>query len=270
MSLLDEALCLEGNGTLKRGKTVLVKDCVATSGAFILHYLVKKGLYGSSDMPMAPATATNREVQLSDAGILFVGLKEPFSHYDRILRKLGCNLSAYRKNGQFVFLDMSQIDCNGDTDNPLYAVYKCIYSYLEKIVTFNGKTKSICIMIDDVSLLEIATYGHENHVLDFLHYCCVLTSKQGCSLVLLAHQDIYANLDNASLIQHMEHFADIVINVKPLSSGLAADVHGQLTIFHRSLYGDAYAEDDSTNSFHHLHFQVKENQVDCFLPGRKM
>lgn len=35
--------------------------------------------------------------------------------------------------------------------------------------------KIITIMIDDISLMEAATNGSTNHVLDFLHYCHTLT-----------------------------------------------------------------------------------------------
>ena len=35
--------------------------------------------------------------------------------------------------------------------------------------------KSITIMIDDISLMEVAANGSTNHVLDFLHYCHTLT-----------------------------------------------------------------------------------------------
>ena len=36
---------------------------------------------------------------------------------------------------------------------------------------------NVTIMIDDISLLEIAARGSEDDVLDFLHYCVTLTSE---------------------------------------------------------------------------------------------
>lgn len=37
--------------------------------------------------------------------------------------------------------------------------------------------KHFTIMIDDLSLLEIATHGSTNDVLDFLHYCTTINSN---------------------------------------------------------------------------------------------
>lgn len=37
--------------------------------------------------------------------------------------------------------------------------------------------KHITIVIDDISLLEVAANGSSNHVLDFLHYCHTLLSE---------------------------------------------------------------------------------------------
>jgi hypothetical protein len=44
------------------------------------------------------------------------------------------------------------------------------------------------IMIDDMSLMEVAAHGSSDHVLDFMHYCHTLTSelvRQFCDCLLL-------------------------------------------------------------------------------------
>lgn len=53
-----------------------------------------------------------------------------------------------------------------------------MYGKIEKVVSalIEENKKSITIMIDDLSLLEVAVNGASNHVLDFLHYCHTLTS----------------------------------------------------------------------------------------------
>jgi hypothetical protein len=55
-------------------------------------------------------------------------------------------------------------------------------------------------------------------------------SWQNCSLVILVHEDIYAGENNGLLI-HLRHIADLVVKAAPLSTGLAADVHGQVSFF---------------------------------------
>ena len=117
----------------------------------------------------------------------------------------------------------------------------------------------VTVMIDDVSLMEVAAKGSTNLVLDFLHYCHTLISEfvrnqsetalcflqlryfhsvmfivvvnllsQGCSLVMLNHEDIYSCMGRPTLILQMEYLADILIKAEPLATGLASDVHGQV------------------------------------------
>ncbi|GBG77028.1 hypothetical protein CBR_g23354 [Chara braunii] len=104
-----------------------------------------------------------------------------------------------------------------------------------------------CIVIDDVSLLHVAAGGNAAHVLDFLQYCRSLcVGGRRCSLVVLMHADVDGDVSagsyveasektaSASLLQHqLQHWADAVITVSPLSTGHAADVHGQITVTHR-------------------------------------
>lgn len=76
MNLLDLALGFDqqlADPSPLSGKVVLIEDCVETSGSFVLHQLMKRVLSPNS----------------SDALIL-LAFARPFSHYDRILRKLVC------------------------------------------------------------------------------------------------------------------------------------------------------------------------------------
>ncbi|KAJ0538314.1 putative elongator complex protein [Helianthus annuus] len=70
VSLLDDALNLEST---QKGRVVLVEDCVETSGAFVLHHLIKRFL--------------SPNLSASDSIVLFVAFAQPFSHYDRVLRQ---------------------------------------------------------------------------------------------------------------------------------------------------------------------------------------
>lgn len=68
-SSLKSAVCAGGGGC---GTVVLIEDCVETSGAFILHHLIRRSLSQNCQ---------------SDV-VVFVSFAHPFSHYDRILRKM--------------------------------------------------------------------------------------------------------------------------------------------------------------------------------------
>ena len=55
-----------------------------------------------------------------------------------------------------------------------------LYSGVRRVVEANRAKEStgrFTVMIDDVSLLEVAANGSADDVLDFLHYCVTLTSE---------------------------------------------------------------------------------------------
>ncbi|XP_020588321.1 elongator complex protein 6 [Phalaenopsis equestris] len=256
-NLLDEALGLMAagyaGGALARGRVVLVEDCVETSGAFVLHHLVKRALspeHGGS--------------------VLFLALSHPFSHYDRILRKQGCNLSMHRQQNRFHFIDLLKMEFpdeaqkNGIEDG-FVELYSKILRAVEVKSSGDDRRAHISIMIDDLSILEIAAHGSMDHVLDFLHYCFTLTSEQDCSLVILNHEDVYLEMESPRLLSHLIYPADFIIKVEPLVTGISADVHGQLTILKKGVFNDGQYTDRASN----FHIQVKENGVELFFPGSR-
>ncbi|KAF6146883.1 hypothetical protein GIB67_018536 [Kingdonia uniflora] len=108
-NLLDEALGLNhhqhqhqhqyqhlGVSTIP-GRVVLIEDRVETSGAFVLHHFIKRAL------------------SFDNLGVvIFVSLAYHFSHYERILKKLGCNLGSQKESGRFLFFDMLKLECPGE------------------------------------------------------------------------------------------------------------------------------------------------------------
>ncbi|XP_050215614.1 elongator complex protein 6 [Mercurialis annua] len=260
LNLLDEALGLNNqakeasNSWPLRGKVILIEDCVETSGSFVLHHLIKRILspnYNSSNV------------------IIFIGLSNPFSHYDRVLRKLGCNLAAQKDGGKFFFFDMFKLQSsdgnegkNGETG------FISLFGKIQKLLCAlpENYKNQVTIMIDDVSLMEVAAYGSSDHAIDFLHYCHTLTSDFGCSLVTLNHKDIYSAMESPSFLLQMEYFADVLVKAEPLATGLAADVHGQLTVLNMGIYS---SKGNSKNKTSNFQFMVKENSVEYFYPGSR-
>ncbi|CAL4922120.1 unnamed protein product [Urochloa decumbens] len=191
-------------------RVVVVEDCVEAPGAFVLHLLLKRALAGSG-------------------AAAFLALAQPFIHYDRILRKMGCNLSLHRRNERLHFFELQAFP-GGARDGAIADSFVQLYSEIQRVVeaTRAGENAGhFTIMIDDISLLEVAAHGSADDVLDFLHYCVTLTSEMNCSLVILIHEDIYAGEENIGLLLHLRYIADLVVKAAPLSTGLAADVHGQ-------------------------------------------
>ncbi|KAF8397607.1 hypothetical protein HHK36_016527 [Tetracentron sinense] len=298
LNLLDEAFGFENQARVSP-RVLLIEDCVETSGAFVLHHLIKRAL------------------SLDGSGVLlFVALAQPFSHYERILRKLmyniggnsksveqnvihsysmvyrvggftfsyplasellmvldvhwsGCNLVTQRDNNRLFFLDMLKLVCpDGDEKHNIEGGLVELYGKIQKTVEVSALSEDsrncITIMIDDISLMEVAANGSSNHVLDFLHYCYTLTSELGGSLVTLNHEDIYSSTLGPTPILHMEYIADIIIKAEPLATGLATDVHGQLTVVNKGIIVE---HGSPRNRIRNFHFKVKENGIEYFYPG---
>lgn len=260
--MLDEAL--GWTGAAPRDKVLLIKDSVASPASFFLHYLLKKIL-------TAP--------DLAQPLIIFVGLKEPFSHYSRIARKQGCNLLAHQDSGTIVYIDLlSAFNPNqsnlssGDLSSVENKLFPLFQSFLRILRQKPGQ--SVWIIIDDLSLLEVVAEGNKTHLLDFIHYCRTLAcDKQMCSLVLLAHQDVYETADDIAMVHQLEHWSDIVINVEPLATGQASDVHGQVMIKHRMPWNagsGAHSNANQNKNFYVLHYKLMENTVLFFAPGKQV
>ncbi|GMH07918.1 hypothetical protein Nepgr_009758 [Nepenthes gracilis] len=233
------------------GRVLLIEDCIETSAAFVIYHIVKCSLSSPR----------------SSGVVIFVALSHPFSHYDRVLRKLGCNLAVHRDNKRFIFFDMLMLECQGGNDgnvtkDGLVELFGKIQKEVEVISSKQESERYVMVIIDDFSLIEAAVNGTSNHGSDFLHYCRTLTSEFGSSLVILNHEDIYLGPERPLILQ-MEYFADILIKAQPLATGVAADVHGQLTVINRN---SRHLLKNSITSFQ---FKLNENGIECFFPGTR-
>lgn len=261
VNLLDLALGFDeqvSDPSPLSGKVVVIEDCVETSGSFVLHQMMKRLLSSPHS---------------SDA-LIFLAFARPFSHYDRILRKLGCNLAAQKTNNRLVFIDMLMMQCSDgkETKDNVSAVAKLFREIQATVRKLRCVTNSnITVMVDDMSLLEIAATNSSNsdHVLDFLHYCHTLTtSESNCSLVILSHEDIYSSMERPAFLLQMVCLADVVIKAEPLASGLANDVHGQLTVLNKGISNKS-CKGSSRNKLQNFQFRIKENGIEYFYPGSR-
>ncbi|KAK6929248.1 Elongator complex protein 6 [Dillenia turbinata] len=188
---------------------------------------------------------------------------------------LGCNLAMQRESERFHFLDMLSMHCPDEEEEKLcegglVSLYEKIQKAVEVSSSTEGNKNSVTIMIDDISLVEVAANVSSNHVSDFLHYCLTLTSDFGCTLVILSHEDVYSSMEKPMLILQMEYLADVLIKTEPLAIGLASDIHGQvslliyfLTVVNRGRYEKRSLKTKTSN----FQFKIRDNNVECFYPG---
>ncbi|KAF8021923.1 hypothetical protein BT93_G2150 [Corymbia citriodora subsp. variegata] len=254
-NLLDRALGLDGRGDRwpLLGKLVLVEDCVETGGAFVVHHVIKRFLSPQ------PSGVTNHS-------LILVAFSQPLSHYDRVLRKLGCNLVAQRDNNRFLFFDMLNLRFPDKHDAKtgsgiLVSLFEKIYNAVRAL---SAEKSWVTIVIDDIALMEVVANGSSDSVLDFLHYCRTLMSEFDCSVVALNHGDIYLSMEKPMLMLNLEYLSNILVRAEPLATGSAVDVHGQLMVLNK---GENDRQGTAGSKIHNFHFRVKENSVDFFYPG---
>ncbi|XP_062210849.1 elongator complex protein 6 isoform X1 [Phragmites australis] len=180
----------------------------------------------------------------------------------------GCNLSLHRKSERLHFFELQAFP-GGARDDTIANSFIRLYSEIQRVVEVHRTGEipgQFTIVIDDVSLLEVAAHGSVDDVFDFLHYCVTLASEMNCSLVILIHEDIYASEESMGLLLHLRYIADLVIKAAPLSTGLAADVHGQLSVVNKGMFSEQRPKAQRVWNFH---FKVKENGADFFYPGSR-
>lgn len=69
---------------------------------------------------------------------------------------------------------------DGDQEKAIESMLLGLYGKIQKTVELSSLSegeKSIIIMIDDLSFMEVATNGSSSRVLDFLRYCYSLTTE---------------------------------------------------------------------------------------------
>ncbi|KAJ7513478.1 hypothetical protein O6H91_23G001600 [Diphasiastrum complanatum] len=277
------------------GQFILVKDCVATSAGFLLNYFLKKVLTSAEKS----STLAPRNIQQGPPKVVFLALSAPFSHYNRICKKQGCNLTAFRESGDLVFAELFSEESTWDQKKPqnpgvsvsvstsvsaghevahtcdklVVGVYRRLRDMAKKSSACGVEgCKGTFIMIDDLSLLEVAAGGSRAHVLDFLHYCQVLSfNSKRCSLISLIHGDIYSSTLFSSFLRELEHAADVVISVEPLSTGYATDIHGQLKVVNRTISSSTSRKMSEVPQLrlHHLLFKLTENTVQFSTAGHQ-
>ena len=73
-------------------------------------------------------------------------------------------------------LKLGQID--GETKEVgFWGLFSKLQTAIEVIGARGNNAGGITIMIDDISMLEIAAHGCLDQTLDFLHYCITFTSE---------------------------------------------------------------------------------------------
>jgi hypothetical protein len=137
-------------------------------------------------------------------------------------------------------------------DKMLQSFYSVIRQYVDE---------NTLLILDDLNVLLYNGFP----VQDIIHFTSKLKSIAG-TLVAVIHADEEGSEDSEqdNFIKAVTYQSNIILQLQPLNSGLARDVHGELDI----LYGPQYQLTHHTlQQSQSMHYKILDNSVHFFAKG---
>ena len=214
---MDDALGMRA-GPLPPGVNVLVEDELAAGGGFVLAHLLQRALGGvghrggSSEGGGGAGPHTR---------VCLVCAEQDFAHHARVMGKLGRNLRADVASGALVVVDALTApfawcalgDTRGDTRDATCVVFDSLNAIAECEASDEDANRAIGSLLASVSSLN---GGAEDTV----------------AVVALAHGDACG--ERARWFDDTRRRADVIVRCRGLTTGRAADVHGVVSVEHRT------------------------------------
>lgn len=181
-------------------------------------------------------------------------------------------MQTYKQSGQFVFVDglthlndytsetpyppskaptapTDTLDYKNKSDNLLKSFYLLIKQYINKPGTL--------LILDDISVLLYNGFT----LAQVSSLIARLNMLEGTLLTVMhADEEGIDDEEQDSFIKNIIYGSNIVLQVQPLNSGLARDVHGQIDIIHGSKATN-YITPQS------MHYKILDNNVHFFAKG---
>ncbi|XP_054847273.1 elongator complex protein 6 [Eublepharis macularius] len=212
--------------------------------------------------------------------VCFLALLQSFSHYSIVAQKLGLSLTTAKERGQLVFLEGLKVShdiffgkqqslesrpfqfISGDGSN-LKALYEFVQTALSPAVG-GDSWKCPVLIVDDLSVL-LSLGARPTDVLDFIHYCRVTVNSllKGNMVVMEHSSDDSEDEENELLVRALRHQSNRILWAEGLATGFCKDVHGQLTIIHRSSW-EKKAEKDLLQVYQ---YKIQDKNVTFFARG---
>ncbi|CAO3626209.1 unnamed protein product [Cunninghamella blakesleeana] len=258
---LNAALHFPNNLPPKKSH-IVITDTLKSNANFIIHHFTSNHLK-------------------TDRRVILVGLSQIFNHYFLISRKLGTNLTNYKQSGQYIFIDgLTHLNpysintpfptantpttptdtLNGSKQEEEEGyVLKVFYQLIKKYI------QSGCILIlDDVNTLLSNGFG-SNNVYIFIKKLKTLIESMDSTLVSLIHVDEEGSddIEQDTFIKSIVQTSELILQFQPLGSGLAKDVHGQLSI----IYGPKYIPGTISTQPQSMHYKILDNNAQFFAKG---
>jgi hypothetical protein len=144
------------------------------------------------------------------------------------------------------------LDYKNKSDNVLKSFYNLIKGYVKK---------DTLLILDDISVLLYNGF-EVGQVNSFILQLKSLIEKEQGTLLTVMHTDeeCIEDIEQDNFIKNVIYGSNIILQVQPLNSGLARDVHGQLDIIHGS-------KTNSKITPQSLHYKILDNNVHFFAKG---
>lgn len=189
-------------------------------------------------------------------------------------------MQTYKQSGKFVFLDglthlneytsetpyppakaptapTNTLDHRHKQQDVLKAFYKTVAQYVTSSNTL--------VILDDVSVLLYNGFGIEQVSTFVLKLRALVENVQGTLLTVMhADEEGADDTEQDNFIKSVIYGSSLVLQVQPLNSGLARDVHGQLDV----ISGPQQQHPQNMNTPQQsLHYKILDNNVHFFARG---
>lgn len=197
---------------LPRNQTIIVNELDGADGSFVCYHFLTLFL-----------RSTN--------GIVYIfALRHSRSHYESVLAKLGVRLKNCIEQNRFKIFDLTSTFANDEknisSDFCLSDQTKLIEEDFKDFIDIN---KPFLFLIDDISVLLDLT-NNFRQVFNFIQQFRKLTLKNDGVFVAVTCSYQYADneTDNERVSAIISHYANWLIKIKPLTTGWAKDVQGEV------------------------------------------
>ncbi|KAI8646604.1 hypothetical protein BD408DRAFT_409942 [Parasitella parasitica] len=256
---LDAALAFPSN-LAPINAHIAITDTLKSDANFLIHHFVVNQLK-------------------NDKRVVLVGLAQIFNHYFLIGRKLGINLQAHKQSGKFVFLDglthLNEFTSGtpyppakaptAPTDTLDYKDKQCLLKSFYKTISRHVTLSNTLVILDDISVLLYNGFDIEQVSTFILKLRSLVESVQGTLLTVMhADEEGSEDIEQDNFIKSIIYGSSLVLQVQPLNSGLARDVHGQLDIIYGPQQPYQQTMDTPQQS---LHYKILDNSVSFFARG---
>uniref|UniRef100_A0A1B6CDG3 Elongator complex protein 6 n=1 Tax=Clastoptera arizonana TaxID=38151 RepID=A0A1B6CDG3_9HEMI len=206
-----------------------------------------------------------------ESNVVLLTLHNSFSHYQNVILKQGCNLTALQESDRLVVIEpmknivkslMDQIEDELNFyelkgDNGL----KHLFLNLENIIKTKWNNRKVYLIIDDTS--DFLALGIQTKdLIIFLKYCLNLRNYYKNITIVVCSHFSQNNEQQQVLVNAMNHISDIRISVSGLKTGFSADVTGCIAISRKNILKQELWY--KPNIFH---FKLNDRHIKVFAIG---